>query len=69
VEEHAADHPDIGNLIERFDQRRALPGHSTPAGIAGSVAFLASDDARFITGAILPVDGGITAGSGQPALF
>ncbi|HZE39699.1 MAG TPA: SDR family oxidoreductase [Stackebrandtia sp.] len=68
-EEHAADHPDAGNLIERFNQRRALRGHSTPADIAGSVAFLASDDARFITGAILPVDGGITAGSGQPSLF
>lgn len=68
-EEHVADHPDARNLIERFNQRRALPGHSTPADIAGSVAFLASDDARFITGAILPVDGGITAGSGQPPLF
>ncbi|MFD8158592.1 SDR family NAD(P)-dependent oxidoreductase [Streptomyces malaysiensis] len=68
-EEHAVDHPDAGDLIERFNQRRALPGYSTPADIAGSVAFLASDDARFITGAILPVDGGITAGSGQPPLF
>ncbi|AGP53277.1 SDR family NAD(P)-dependent oxidoreductase [Streptomyces rapamycinicus] len=66
--EHA-DHPDAGSLIERFDQRRALTGYSTPADIAGAVAFLSSDDARFITGTILPVDGGITAGSGQPPLF
>jgi meso-butanediol dehydrogenase/(S,S)-butanediol dehydrogenase/diacetyl reductase len=57
------------DLIERFNQRRALTGFSTPADIAGAVGFLASDDARFITGAILPVDGGITAGSGQPNLF
>jgi meso-butanediol dehydrogenase/(S,S)-butanediol dehydrogenase/diacetyl reductase len=68
-EEHAADHPEVGALVERFDERRALPGYSTPDDIAGAVACLASDDARFVTGVILPVDGGITAGSGQPALF
>jgi len=34
-------------------------GH--PAEIAAAVAFLASDEASFITGAILPVDGGYTA--------
>ncbi len=59
----------IDRMIERFDERRALPGYSTPADVAGAVAFLASADARFVTGAILPVDGGITAGSGQPDLF
>lgn len=58
-----------GDLIERFNQRRALAGYSTPADVAGAVAFLASDDARFITGTVLPVDGGVTAGSGQPSLF
>ncbi|MFI7028678.1 SDR family NAD(P)-dependent oxidoreductase [Microbispora rosea] len=65
-EELAAKHAD---LIERFNQRRALTGFSTPADVAAAVCFLASDDARFITGVILPVDGGITAGSGQPSLF
>ena len=55
--------------IDRFNERRALTGYSTPADIAGAVTFLASEDARFITGAILPVDGGITAASGQPDLF
>lgn len=68
-EEHAADHPDAGHLVERFNPRRALTGCSTPADIAASVAFLASEDARFISGAVLPVDGGITAASGQPPLF
>ncbi|GAA3547042.1 SDR family oxidoreductase [Amycolatopsis ultiminotia] len=61
--------PTYADLIERFDQRRALTGFSTPADVAAAVGFLASDDARFITGTILPVDGGITAGSGQPSLY
>lgn len=55
------------DFLNRFQDRRALQGHATPDDIDGAVAFLASADARFITGVILPVDGGITAGSGQPA--
>lgn len=34
---------------------------SDPAEIAAGVAFLASDEASFITGAALPIDGGFTA--------
>jgi len=29
--------------------------------VAAAILFLASDDARFVTGVALPVDGGITA--------
>jgi NAD(P)-dependent dehydrogenase (short-subunit alcohol dehydrogenase family) len=32
-----------------------------PSEIAAAVSFLCSDDASFVTGAALPVDGGFTA--------
>jgi NAD(P)-dependent dehydrogenase (short-subunit alcohol dehydrogenase family) len=32
-----------------------------PAEVASAIVFLASDDASFITGAVLPVDGGFLA--------
>lgn len=39
----------------------ALGTFGTPADIAAAAAFLASDDARFMTGAVMVVDGGLTA--------
>jgi meso-butanediol dehydrogenase / (S,S)-butanediol dehydrogenase / diacetyl reductase len=37
-----------------------------PAEVADAVYFLASDEARFVNGVLLPVDGGISAHTGQP---
>ena len=42
--------------------RVPLHRHGEPADIAGAVAFLASDDAAYITGAVIPVDGGLGLG-------
>ncbi|MBP0627578.1 MULTISPECIES: SDR family NAD(P)-dependent oxidoreductase [unclassified Cupriavidus] len=53
-------------LLERFRDRIALGRTAEPEDIAAVIAFLASDDARFVTGINLPVDGGLMASNGQP---
>jgi meso-butanediol dehydrogenase / (S,S)-butanediol dehydrogenase / diacetyl reductase len=53
-------------LIDAFRVRLPLGRAATPDEIAGVIAFLASEDARFINGAIVPVDGGVNASNGQP---
>jgi len=47
-------------------ERMPIGRVAQPADIAAVIAFLASDDARFVNGVILPVDGGLTASNGQP---
>jgi meso-butanediol dehydrogenase / (S,S)-butanediol dehydrogenase / diacetyl reductase len=53
--------PDPVALRQLLETMNPLIGMPTPEDVAAAVAFLASDDAAFISGAILPVDGGYTA--------
>lgn len=52
---------DTADLKDAFINLVPLQRAATPAEIAGVVAFLASDDAGFVTGTTIPVDGGQTA--------
>lgn len=45
-------------FLERSKTTHALGRHGQPYEVASVIAFLASDEASFITGASLPVDGG-----------
>jgi len=46
---------------EEIAQRHLLRRFAEPEEIAQAALFLASEDASFVTGAVLPVDGGYTA--------
>jgi meso-butanediol dehydrogenase/(S,S)-butanediol dehydrogenase/diacetyl reductase len=54
--------------LEAWKDSVPMGRFGTPEEIAGAVAFLASDDATYITGASIVVDGGLTAHTGQPNL-
>lgn len=47
---------------ERIREQHKLGRFGRPEEVAGAALFLASDDASFVSGVALPVDGGFTAG-------
>jgi NAD(P)-dependent dehydrogenase (short-subunit alcohol dehydrogenase family) len=53
--------PDPVEMRERLESFNPMPGIPEPADVAGLVAFLACEDARWITGVTIPIDGGYTA--------
>ncbi|MGR3320425.1 MAG: SDR family oxidoreductase [Pseudooceanicola sp.] len=60
----------MGNdrVMEAFATRIPMGRPAEPEEIADVIAFLSGHDARFVTGAVLPVDGGLSASNGQPKL-
>lgn len=59
---------DQPELVAKFEERIPMGRGAKPDDISGVIAFLASEDAHFVTGVNLPVDGGLSASNGQPAL-
>jgi NAD(P)-dependent dehydrogenase (short-subunit alcohol dehydrogenase family) len=65
VEETLAGHPDPEKARRDWADLHALRRLGTPEEVAAAVLFLAGAEASFITGAVLPVDGGMLASFGM----
>jgi meso-butanediol dehydrogenase / (S,S)-butanediol dehydrogenase / diacetyl reductase len=54
------------SVMAAFRDRLLVGRVATPDEVAGVIALLASEGARFINGVNLPIDGGLHASNGQP---
>jgi NAD(P)-dependent dehydrogenase (short-subunit alcohol dehydrogenase family) len=52
----------VQETLPTFNSFHPLGRNGQPADVAAAILFLASDEAGWITGTVLPVDGGVTAG-------
>ena len=57
----------LPGVRDRYAELIPMARVGKPEEVAGAVAFLASDDASYITGATIVIDGGVTACTGQPS--
>ncbi|MGO4369758.1 SDR family NAD(P)-dependent oxidoreductase [Paenibacillus sp. 2TAB19] len=57
----SSEHVNNKQMLQWFLSQTALPRVGQASEVAQAVLFLASDDASYITGVELPVDGGVTA--------
>jgi meso-butanediol dehydrogenase/(S,S)-butanediol dehydrogenase/diacetyl reductase len=57
---------DNPQVWEEYQKGIPMARAAEPEEIAGGIAFLASEDASYMTGACMVVDGGLTASAGQP---
>ncbi len=55
------DEPGGSAYLAAIESMHPMGRIGEPAELASAIVFLASDDASFITGAVLPVDGGYLA--------
>ena len=55
---------DAGQAMEQFIKHMPIPRFAEPVEISRLVAFLASDEASYTTGAEFVADGGILSGPG-----
>jgi meso-butanediol dehydrogenase/(S,S)-butanediol dehydrogenase/diacetyl reductase len=57
---------DNPQVWEEYQKGIPVGRAAEPSEIAAGIAFLASEDASYMTGAMMVVDGGLTASAGQP---